>query len=316
MKLIEAYEVFRAEYSNEQTKRAYRYILEPFISHIGQGWDASEIEQIALRRYIQQLKAGEVRGINGENINLKSPHSVYKHIKGLKRFFNWLVEVEVLASSPARNIPNPAPDSKIASSKAATPKEIRELLKVAYGNPRAYAIAMFFVDTGARAQGVVNLTISEVDLANLTATVHEKFGKSRPVFYTSEAANAMREWLVNRPICDHDYFFTQIQGVHKGKPMTADAVRAIISRVFKKCGVTHGTHAIRHFVGFQLSDAGISPTVAATILGHDNPETTMNHYYPHDFERAEQAIRSIQRKRQALYDPTPEPLQIRRKKAK
>ncbi|MCB0079217.1 MAG: hypothetical protein KDD73_17590, partial [Anaerolineales bacterium] len=51
-----------------------------------------------------------------------------------------------------------------------------------------------------------------------------------------------------------------------------------------------------------LADARVAPSIAATALGHTSIQTTLDHYYPGDWESAEKALRETHR---APETPTP-----------
>lgn len=297
--LVDIYEIFLSEYENLATIRSYRDILLPFVRWFGEGRDISTIEPIDVHKYIQALKNGQVRSPAGAFVTLKSPHSMYKHIKGIKRFFNWITnDLEILEKSPAARVSNPSPDARVPREKAATHTEIEKMVKVAYGNPRNYLLVLFLRDTGARAIGAANLRFSDIDLDNLKARVTEKFGKSRSVWFSDETAHAFMIWRVQRPLTPgQDYVFVSTHSPHGN--ISPDGISQIIYRLAKKAGIpgARGSHSLRHALGFALADAGVAVTVAANVFGHEDATVTATHYYPHDDERAEAAVREIHRRR-------------------
>jgi hypothetical protein len=50
---------------------------------------------------------------------------------------------------------------------------------------------------------------------------------------------------------------------------------------------------LRHRKGYQFADGRIAPSVAKTALGHENVLTTLQHYYPDDWERAKTSLEQL-----------------------
>lgn len=312
MNLLESTNLFLGEYSNPGTQRAYRAILEPLVLYMGSGWDVTEVTPAMVRKYAQDLKAGKVRRGKDDFVQLDSPHSVYKHLKAIKRFFNFLIEIEELEKSPAKSLPNPRPHIK--QKRAATPTEMNRLIMAAYGHTRNYAIVRFLVDTGCRSIGVVNLQMQDLDLENCEAVVYEKFNtdrsrEGRPVWFTYETAQAIREWLVERQHTEHQYVFTSSIG--GPEPLTSEAVAAVVSRLSIRARIKQPfhPHAIRRGVGHELAKR-VPVTITALVLGHKDTKITLDHYYPADPKQAEEAMRLLHEDRhkavsQSIIKPFP-----------
>lgn len=319
MQLIEAYIYLIGEFQNKKTIRTMRDTLMPFVNFYGVSTPVSEITTLMIKQYIQSLKRGEVPSLSASNpdstkqfVEANSPWTIHKHIKAIKRFFNEMVAVEVLARSPAAKVKNPRPTKKNRREKALTPAQFERIARVCFGNKRNYAIIRFLWDTGCRAIGVQNLEIGDVDFRENRAIVTEKFEKTYSVWFSEETAQALKEWLISRPFCQHNRFFSSKRKPYK--PMTSDAVQQVCYRAGKDAGLKEpiGSHSFRYAFGYAMSDAGVSPTIAATAMGHEDASITMEHYYPHDTRRAEQAARNIHQRREARKLP---PVPLRQKQA-
>ena len=76
--------------------------------------------------------------------------------------------------------------------------------------------------------------------------------------------------------------------------MKPENVSLIIRRAAQLAGVrVLSSHSLRHRKGHQLADSRIAPSIAATVLGHSDVVITLQHYYPADWESAEQAMREL-----------------------
>lgn len=286
VKLDAALQLFLNEYEKASTRRAYAQTLQPLIAAIGPRRDLSLISRADIHSYVADFPDDY------------SPATRQKHIKNIKTFFNFLVRLDELQHSPASTLKQKRLRGQVKQSAAATDDEVEKMLKVAYGDARNYALIQFLADTGCRIGGASMLRVKDLDLDNLTCTVIEKGDKMRPAWYGSDTAHALRLWLIQKP--PGEFVFCKWDGSR----MTPPALAQVIRRTSRKAGIRSlGPHSLRHRKGHQLADAGVAPTIAAQALGHSDVKITLEYYYPHDYERAEQAIRST-------HEPPREPQKI------
>jgi integrase len=103
-----------------------------------------------------------------------------------------------------------------------------------------------------------------------------------------DCVNAIKQWLFKRTL-QSEYVFSR-----KRTPLQSAQVGQIVRRACLAAGVRSlGSHSLRHRKGHQLADSKIAPSIAATALGHSNVHVTLEHYYPADFESAEEALREL-----------------------
>lgn len=297
MRLVEALKLFVGEFPNKNTQRAYRAILKQLVDTIGPFRPAENVSNVDLHTYVQDLKSSEIQYIkHPQRPNLAKPLSaatVNNHVRVIKHFFAWLVEMEVLEKSPAASLKSPRQTRRGDRNKAATPEEIEVMLRAAFGNPKSYALCMFLVDTGARAGGAAGLKIADLDFDNLRAVVTEKRQKTRLVWFSNETCEALKIWLLKRPIYDHDYVFG-----NKGGALTSQSISQTVRRAAIKAGIRSlGSHSLRHAKGYELASL-VDVSTAALALGHEDPSTTLWHYYPVNLKLAEDAIRATHKPEQ------------------
>lgn len=279
MKLQDAISIFLSTYRNPTTRATYAYSLHKMADYVGNR-PVSDIRPLDLIGYIASLT-------NREGAPL-SPNSINKEIKTCRVFFNWLVKATEIPASPMKPIPYQSIPRHIDRDKAMPDDDLNKILDRVQFMPRENALIRFLADTGARAGGVANLKLSDIDLATCTAIITEKGDKQRRVAFGKTTAEAIRRWLIVRKGTT-DYIF------QKGnRPFSSEAVGSMVRRCCLLAGVTpRQSHSLRHRKGHQLADAGVAPTVAATVLGHESPLITMKHYYPRDTDRALEALRAL-----------------------
>lgn len=281
MELGKAIELFLGEFI-PTTRKSYTFPLRLMCGWVGEAKDLTAVKPEMLIEYFQVV-------IKPRSYADATHH---KHVKTIKTFFNWCVKVKLLESSPASVIRNKRLRTAIGRDKAMTDEELLKLLEVVKHKPRDFALIMFLADTGCRRGGVVGLRMEDIDWSALTAKVTEKGNKERKVAFGDACSKAIRSWIAYR---SQRYAITGVYVFTRhGEKMHANNVSLMIRRACKLAGIrVRSAHSLRHRKGHQLSDAGISPSVGAVVLGHEDPKITLEHYYRKDWDSAEKAFRLL-----------------------
>jgi site-specific recombinase XerD len=148
---------------------------------------------------------------------------------------------------------------------------------------RDRALVLVLGDTGARAGGIVSLTLDRLRLENGLLEVIEKGDKSRLLPLTPVTVEALRDWLAVRP--DNPkvpYVFTS----WRGEQLTTFGLHQAIDRIAKRAGVTgrSNLHAFRHFFGRKWVESGGDISTLAEVLGHTQIHVTKTFYLRYDTE--------------------------------
>jgi site-specific recombinase XerD len=116
----------------------------------------------------------------------------------LKRFTAWLVDEDELPSNPLLRMPSPKQDTTVVP--ALTDDEVRLLIKSCHGktfcDKRDEAIVRLMVETGLRANELVELRCDDLDLMNGTVVVRRgKGGKARVCPFGSQTATVLDRYV-------------------------------------------------------------------------------------------------------------------------
>lgn len=261
-----------------RTRQSYEYVVRDFLAFAGERRPLSMTTPSLLLEYKTLI---ESRNWADATYN--------KSVKTLRTGFNWLRKNGFIAESPARVLPMRRIQRGIDRSKAITDAELARILEYTRWKPRDHALVLFLADTGCRAGGAANLTWDDLDLLQMQALVTEKGAKKRVVWFGEACAEAIRTWHAKRPRGAGAYVFSR-----SARPLQPASVSQVLERACEAVGIRRrGAHSLRHRKGYQLADARIAPSVAATALGHEHVLTTLQHYYPDDAERAKRAIREL-----------------------
>jgi len=214
-----------------------------------------------------------------------SPHTINKHIKTIKIFFNWLVKIGELKDTPTKALKKQRVNDLVPKSKAMPKEDLAIILDYTKWLPREDAFIKFLADTACRARGVAGLRIGDIDFTTNTATVTEKGDISRTVAFGDATATALRRWLAVRK-APTDFVFQS-----GDRRFTSEAAGQMVRRLCIKVGIKpRQTHSLRHAKGWQMSDDGVGVGVIATALG-DTVETVVKYYLPRDEARAMETLK-------------------------
>jgi integrase/recombinase XerC/integrase/recombinase XerD len=203
--------------------------------------------------------------------------SVHDYYRVLKRFFNWMVEEDILQYSPMTKIKPPRVPETII--KPFTDSHIRGILLLCDEHTRAgirnRAIILMLLDTGIRLNELANIQLADLDLDNETVIVMGKGNRQRMVRIGKVAQKALLQYLLSRKDNHSCLWVTE-----EGKPL-AKAGISVMFRVLKhRAGfqdVRLSAHTFRHTSGTWALLNGASERDVQLLLGHRTERMT-RHY--------------------------------------
>lgn len=280
LSLSHALDLFLAEQS-PSTARSYKYVLHAMQDYIGPARPLSAITAAHLLEFMQAVR---------DKPTVQSPATLNKYTKTIKTFFNWCLRHGFITPpSPATGIKRVKQHAAIDRDKSMPDYLYEQLLDYCKWDARYHALVLFIGDTGCRVGGAAGLKWSDIDFVERKAIVSEKGKPPRPVFFAEECAKALLRWRQVHTMRDGEYVFQR-----HGNRMNNDSLGQLFEKLCKRAGIgTWGPHSLRHRKGHQLADAKIPPSVASKALGHENVMTTLEYYYPKDWDRVQQAIEKL-----------------------
>lgn len=295
MHLSKAVDLFLAEHI-ASTRRTYMYTLYELRDFIGPARPLDKIGPEHLLEYAASLR---------DRPTLKSAASFNKHIKTARTFFNWCIRVRLLTESPAAGLrlrPTPA---EVNRAKAMPDDTYTSLvrycaaLEITRPDHRPLALVLFLGDSGGRIGGAAGLRWADVDLSARCAVVVEKGKPPRRVYFGPDCAAALKRWRLHQRQSSDLFVFSATGG-----PIKAAHLGQYFRRLCQAAGIgSWGPHSLRHRKGYQLTDARISPAIAAQVLG-DSVEVFLKHYTPKDEGRIRQTVEELAFQENAISVPT------------
>jgi site-specific recombinase XerD len=158
-------------------------------------------------------------------------------------------------------------------------EQVREFLS----NQRRYrdiAIVHLMLLCGLRSREVLLLGRQDISLFERRVRVVGKGNRERVVPLGELSVTSIEQYLTHeRPgACDDDNLFVCLQGKRRGHAMTPDGLRSIFRTRRKVSGLGNANpHRFRHTFGADMARAGVRLPVLQRLMGHENPETTLQY---------------------------------------
>jgi integrase/recombinase XerD len=208
-----------------------------------------------------------------------STRTAARRLSALRRFFGYLLRERAIATDPTLRVSSPRlgrtlpktlseqdVDALLTAPDVATPLGLRDraMLEVLYA-------------TGLRVSELVNLTLSQINLAQGVLRIVGKGDCERLVPVGEEAHNWLSQFLAHgrsellRGKLAESAFLTQ-----RGAGMTRQAFWYLIKRYALKAGVSGALspHTLRHAFATHLLNHGADLRVVQMLLGHADISTT------------------------------------------
>ena len=277
MTLIEAENLFITAYTGIKNRelQCYRYTLNSLTAYTG-NCDITAITINTLRAWRATL-SGQTTLWAGHPYHPPverklSPFTIRGHVTRCKRFFQWLVDEELLDKNPAKRLERPKP---VYDPQDITDDDINRMIEIARGNLRDWCILMVLLESGCRVGGLVNITIKNLDCNTCQAWTIEKGGKGRFVYFSPATAGELKKLIQGRQDSAEAVFWG------KRGPLTTGGVYQVLKRLAKKAGVKrYNPHAFRHACARRMIAHEASMEDVSAVLGHSSSEVTRQFYAP------------------------------------
>lgn len=317
---VNEYFTARKSDTTSKTRLSYAYDIRSFF--------------VWLRANIPELAALDTQNIPLETIGfltardieeyidyLQTDSEVINHSAGIDRkisalssFFNYLYKNDDIAANPCDKVIKPKirEDKRIIKM---TAEEVERFLdaiehgcssfsahQAAYlekTKERDLAIATLLLGTGIRVSECVGIDISDVDFNNCRIKIIRKGGKIQNIPLGDEVIEALSHYMNLRkhiPADTEALFLSQ-----QNKRLTVKAVQNLITKYADAVGTAYHItpHKLRKTYGTELYSETGDIYLVASALGHENINTTKEHYAQQDEERLQNARNAVQlRKKQ------------------
>jgi site-specific recombinase XerD len=253
-----------------QSIKAYRSDLQQFLAWLQTrrvDWDLPyRIERIDIVQFINYLAAHKASAVTRK-----------RKLASIRGFLKFLKDNQIIFGNPADTIEGPIREERDPAILLKT--EYKALLQVAGAHPRDFAMVMLFLQTGLRVSELVNLTLSDVDLASRELTIRQGKGrKDRVVPLVGQALQALKSYLAVR---DSSSEYEQVFLARNGTSMDPRTVRYRIHKYYQEAGIKKraSVHTLRHTFATHQIHNGLKINQLKEVLGHRQMETTYKYVH-------------------------------------
>ena len=263
--------------SSRHTVAAYGADLNQFAAFVkrqqGEEADVFQVDHLLMRHYLADMS-----GVAAKGAVVYQKSSVGRKLAAVRAFFAWLVRTGVVSSNPAELIATPKRDNRLPFH--LNIDQVFELVQqpVAEGrNPsRDRAIIELLYSSGLRVSELTGLDIADLDLESGMVRVMGKGGKERIVPVGSQALDALRKYLAERPVCAEDSpLFLNSRGERINRRTVARILDQHSWQIdsFKKIS----PHTLRHTFATHMLEGGADLRSIQELLGHSSLSTTQKY---------------------------------------
>lgn len=217
------------------------------------------------------------------------PYTFHDYFRAIKRFFNWLVDEDILAVSPMSNMKPPRiPKTLIQPFRL---EDLRSLLYLCDDNTflgiRNKAIILVFLETGLRLSELANIKIKDIDFDRGIIKVMGKGAKERVVAIQHKTQKAILHYLINRKDNHPCLWVTE-----EHRPLTFHGIQIMIIRLGQRAGLKNvrcSPHTFRHTAATMCLDNGAGEFEVQAMLGHSTLTMTRRYVASLNSEKAAEA---------------------------
>lgn len=253
----------KEKYFSGHTLRAYRADLESFYDYL-RVHKIREIDRTVISHYLGfLLKHG------------MDSRSVARKLSSLKSYFKYLKRTEIIAKNPAAGIRTPKIKKHLPGF--LTYDQVEHALNIT--SPRDRAIMEVLYSCGLRAQELVSLRISDIDLNRDEVRVKGKGNKERIVPLGQLAKNAVLDYMKVRASSTGSekraHTTPELFLNYRGGRLSTRSLQQIVKKYLIKIADAAGTnpHILRHSFATHLLEHGADLRAVQELLGHASLST-------------------------------------------
>ena len=246
--------------------RSYRADILSFLSWLPPETRVIEITRKHIERFITASRQGRVPYSKGK----AKPSTCNHRLTAIRKYLDWLELQDAISRNPARGIEFLRTKQPVASW--LSKDQVNNLLYHTKKRSRLdYIILHMLYYSALRCGELTRLRRRDIDLDELTITIHGKGEKTRYVPMTRPEIRALRSWITDTgPIPENEPVILNLQK----KPLTTKFIYDRVTRAGRRLGLHCSPHTLRHSRATHLLNAGLAMAYVREILGHESIRTT------------------------------------------
>ena len=224
--------------------------------------DIDSIDRIKINLYIRNLREKKL-----------APTSIIRKIASLRGFFKWAFSSGVISRNPAATLEQSKTPQRLP--KVISTKEIEEILNNNL-NPLGHVIIELLYSCGLRVSELVNIKITDIDLASKYVRCFGKGSKERIIPLGEIAKKVIKDYLPERELVIKKYNLNtkNLLILENGRAVNRQDIYSFVHDQGKFIHKNISPHTLRHSFATHLLENGADLRVVQELLGHSDVSTT------------------------------------------
>ena len=241
------------------TLDAYRRDLSEFAQNVE---NIDSVNRMTINGFVRTLREKKL-----------APTSVIRKIASIRGFFKWAYSSGIIKQNPASTLEQPKVPQRLP--KVITIKEVEELLHENL-TPLEHGVMELLYSCGLRVSELVNLKLSDIDLASKYVRCFGKGSKERIIHMGEVAKQIIKEYLPERDLLIKKYNLKtkNLFILSNGRLINRQDVYNLIHERGKLIHKNISPHTLRHSFATHLLENGADLRVVQELLGHSDVSTT------------------------------------------
>ncbi|WP_339175178.1 tyrosine-type recombinase/integrase [Solibacillus sp. FSL R5-0691] len=192
------------------------------------------------------------------------PSTISTKLFGLRLFFDYCVDEELISSNPLQSIQFPKIEEKLP--RYLRKEQLLELRQLVRENQMERAIVELLYTSGVRISEFTAIQQGDIDWEERTIHIPKgKRKKARIVLFTRECAEYLQAYLQGRSDSRPELFLNA-----KGAPLSVRTIQMRFQKYAKDLGISLTPHTLRHTFAAHLAIKGMPLMCIQSLLGHEN----------------------------------------------
>ncbi|WP_253958176.1 tyrosine-type recombinase/integrase [Metabacillus halosaccharovorans] len=201
--------------------------------------------------------------------NEYKPITVKSKLAGIKLFYKYCKEEELVKHDPAVSIPFPEIEDRLPHYLEHS--QLLQLRRIVENRVDERAVIEVLYATGVRIGELVAMKKEEINWSERIITIpNGKRKKARMVLFTRYCGEYLRKYLDERDD-DHQYVFVNPSATG---PASIRTIQDRFMSYKKDLGIHLSPHTLRHTFAAHLAIKGMPLACIQDLLGHDSPHQT------------------------------------------
>lgn len=243
----------------QNTLDAYRRDLSEFAKNVD---NINSVNRMTINGFVRTLREKKL-----------APTSVIRKIASIRGFFKWAYSSGIIKQNPASTLEQPKVPQRLP--KVITIREVEELLNENL-TPLEHVIMELLYSCGLRVSELVNLKLTDIDLASKYVRCFGKGSKERIIPMGEIAKQVIKEYLPERDLLLKKYNLStkRLFVLPNGRLINRQDVYNLIHERGKLIHKNISPHTLRHSFATHLLENGADLRVVQELLGHSDVSTT------------------------------------------